>query len=235
MLEVTLRTLVALDCMRAIAAEVPEALLGAGTVLSAADLDAAAKAGAVFAISPGASPALLEAARTSPIPFLPAVMTPSDVITAMDAGFDTFKLFPAAQAGGMAMLKAAPFPQARFCPTGGIDAPAPRPPGAAQRGLRAARGCARPSWCAPATGTPSPPWPAPPRRCVRPPRYGPKPPHPCPITTVSPHDPTKFHQDPVHAGPGQCQAGDHPRAGRGRRRRVSGSTSATAATSSTAS
>ncbi|MCP5241573.1 MAG: bifunctional 4-hydroxy-2-oxoglutarate aldolase/2-dehydro-3-deoxy-phosphogluconate aldolase [Zoogloeaceae bacterium] len=123
-LEVTLRTPVALDCMRAIAAEVPEALLGAGTVLSAADLDAAAKAGAVFAISPGASPALLEAARTSPIPFLPAVMTPSDVITAMDAGFDTFKLFPAAQAGGMAMLKAmgGPFPQARFCPTGGIDA-----------------------------------------------------------------------------------------------------------------
>ena len=123
-LEVTLRTPVALDCMRAIAAEVPEALLGAGTVLSAADLDAAAKAGAVFAISPGASPALLEAARNSPIPFLPAVMTPSDVITAMDAGFDTFKLFPAAQAGGMAMLKAmgGPFPQARFCPTGGIDA-----------------------------------------------------------------------------------------------------------------
>ncbi|MCP5233992.1 MAG: bifunctional 4-hydroxy-2-oxoglutarate aldolase/2-dehydro-3-deoxy-phosphogluconate aldolase [Zoogloeaceae bacterium] len=123
-LEVTLRTPVALECMRAIAAEVPEALLGAGTVLSAADLDAAAKAGAVFAISPGASPALLEAARTSPIPFLPAVMTPSDVITAMDAGFDTFKLFPAAQAGGMAMLKAmgGPFPQARFCPTGGIDA-----------------------------------------------------------------------------------------------------------------
>ena len=67
-LEVTLRTPVALDCMRAIAAEVPEALLGAGTVLSAADLDAAAKAGAVFAISPGASPALLQAARTSPIP-----------------------------------------------------------------------------------------------------------------------------------------------------------------------
>ncbi|MBX3686377.1 MAG: bifunctional 4-hydroxy-2-oxoglutarate aldolase/2-dehydro-3-deoxy-phosphogluconate aldolase [Rhodocyclaceae bacterium] len=123
-LEVTLRTPVALECMRAIAAEVPEALLGAGTVLSAADLDAAAKAGAVFAISPGASPALLEAARNSPIPFLPAVMTPSDVITAMDAGFDTFKLFPAAQAGGMAMLKAmgGPFPQARFCPTGGIDA-----------------------------------------------------------------------------------------------------------------
>jgi len=122
-LEVTLRTPVALDCMRAIAAEVPEAVLGAGTVLSAADLDAAADAGAVFAISPGASPKLLEAARSAPIPFLPGVMTPSDVITGIDAGLDTFKLFPAAQAGGMAMLKAmaGPFPHVRFCPTGGID------------------------------------------------------------------------------------------------------------------
>ncbi len=123
-LEVTLRTSVALDCMRAIAAEVPDALLGAGTVLTPADLDAAAKAGATFAISPGASPALLDAARNGPIPFLPGVMTPSDVMTAMDTGLDTFKLFPAAQAGGMGMLKAlgGPFPQLRFCPTGGIDA-----------------------------------------------------------------------------------------------------------------
>ena len=123
-LEVTLRTSVALDCMRAIAAEVPDALLGAGTVLTPADLDAAAKAGATFAISPGASPALLDAAHNGPIPFLPGVMTPSDVMTAMDTGLDTFKLFPAAQAGGMGMLKAlgGPFPQLRFCPTGGIDA-----------------------------------------------------------------------------------------------------------------
>ena len=123
-LEVTLRTSVALDCMRAIAAEVPDALLGAGTVLTPADLDAAAKAGATFAISPGASPALLDAARNGPIPFLPGVMTPSDVMTAMDTGLNTFKLFPAAQAGGMGMLKAlgGPFPQLRFCPTGGIDA-----------------------------------------------------------------------------------------------------------------
>lgn len=122
-LEVTLRTPVALDCMRAIADEVPDALLGAGTVANPADLDAAAKAGATFAISPGASPALLDAARSAPIPFLPGVMTPSDVITAMDTGLDTFKLFPAAQAGGIGMLKAlaGPFPQLRFCPTGGID------------------------------------------------------------------------------------------------------------------
>ena len=122
-LEVTLRTPVALDCMRAIVDEVPDALLGAGTVANPADLDAAAKAGATFAISPGASPALLDAARSAPIPFLPGVMTPSDVITAMDTGLDTFKLFPAAQAGGIGMLKAlaGPFPQLRFCPTGGID------------------------------------------------------------------------------------------------------------------
>lgn len=122
-LEITLRTAVALECIRAIAAEVPDAILGAGTVASPADLDAAAKAGATFAISPGASPELLAAARSAPIPFLPGVMTPSDVITAMATGLDTFKLFPAAQAGGIGMLKAlaGPFPDLRFCPTGGID------------------------------------------------------------------------------------------------------------------
>lgn len=122
-LEVTLRTAVALECIRAIATEVPDAILGAGTVASPADLEAAAKAGATFAISPGASPELLDAARSAPIPFLPGVMTPSDVITAMATGLDTFKLFPAAQAGGIGMLKAlaGPFPDLRFCPTGGID------------------------------------------------------------------------------------------------------------------
>lgn len=123
-LEVTLRTAAALDSIRAIAAEVPDALVGAGTVLSAADLDAAAAAGARFAVSPGASAALLAAAHAAPIPLLPGVMTPSDVIAGLDAGLDTFKLFPAAQAGGLGMLKAlgGPFPQVLFCPTGGIDA-----------------------------------------------------------------------------------------------------------------
>ncbi|WP_349251934.1 bifunctional 4-hydroxy-2-oxoglutarate aldolase/2-dehydro-3-deoxy-phosphogluconate aldolase [Azoarcus sp. L1K30] len=123
-LEVTLRTAAALDSIRAIAAEVPDALVGAGTVLSAADLDAAATAGARFAVSPGASTALLEAAHAASIPLLPGVMSPSDVIAGLDAGMDTFKLFPAAQAGGLGMLKAlgGPFPQVLFCPTGGIDA-----------------------------------------------------------------------------------------------------------------
>lgn len=122
-LEVTLRTPAALDSIRAIAAEVPDAILGAGTVVTPADLDAAAKAGAVFAVSPGASPDLLRAGREAAIPLLPGVMTPSDVINALSAGYTAMKLFPAAQAGGLGMLKAlsGPFPQIRFCPTGGID------------------------------------------------------------------------------------------------------------------
>jgi len=122
-LEVTLRTPAALESIRAIAHEVPDAILGAGTVVSPADLDAAAKAGAVFAVSPGASPELLRAGREAAIPLLPGVMTPSDVINALSAGYTAMKLFPAAQAGGMGMLKAlsGPFPQVRFCPTGGID------------------------------------------------------------------------------------------------------------------
>lgn len=122
-LEVTLRTPAALESIRAIAAEVPDAILGAGTVVTPADLDAAAKAGAVFAVSPGASPDLLRAGREAAIPLLPGVMTPSDVINALAAGYTAMKLFPAAQAGGLGMLKAlsGPFPQVRFCPTGSID------------------------------------------------------------------------------------------------------------------
>ncbi|QDF97197.1 keto-deoxy-phosphogluconate aldolase [Azoarcus sp. DD4] len=123
-LEVTLRTAAALDSIRAIRAEVPDAIVGAGTVVTPADLDAAAQAGATFAVSPGASAELLRAGRESAIPLLPGVMTPSDVINALAAGYTAMKLFPAAQAGGIGMLKAlaGPFPQARFCPTGGIDA-----------------------------------------------------------------------------------------------------------------
>lgn len=122
-LEVTLRTAAALDSIRAIVAEVPEALVGVGTIVSPADLDAARAAGARFGVSPGANAELLAAARDSGLPFLPGVMTPSDVINAVAAGFDTLKLFPAKQAGGIGMLKAlgGPFPQLRFCPTGGID------------------------------------------------------------------------------------------------------------------
>ena len=122
LLEVTLRTPVALDCVRAIRAEVPEAVVGVGTIVTPADLEESIEAGAAFGVSPGASAALLRAAAASPLPFVPGVMTPSDVINAIDAGFHTMKLFPAAQAGGLEMLKAlgGPFPHARFCPTGGV-------------------------------------------------------------------------------------------------------------------
>jgi 2-dehydro-3-deoxyphosphogluconate aldolase/(4S)-4-hydroxy-2-oxoglutarate aldolase len=122
LLEVTLRTPVALECVRAIAAEVPEAVVGVGTITTPADLEASVRAGAVFGVSPGASASLLKAAAAGPLPFVPGVMTPSDVINAVESGFNTLKLFPAAQAGGLEMLKAlgGPFPQVRFCPTGGV-------------------------------------------------------------------------------------------------------------------
>ena len=123
-IEITLRTAAALEAVRAIAAEVPEAIPGVGTVLTAADLAAAETAGAKFAISPGATPRLLEAARGSGLPYLPAIATASELMAALEAGFATCKFFPAAELGGPAALKAlgGPFPGARFCPTGGIDA-----------------------------------------------------------------------------------------------------------------
>jgi 2-dehydro-3-deoxyphosphogluconate aldolase / (4S)-4-hydroxy-2-oxoglutarate aldolase len=122
-MEVTLRTPAALAAIEAIAREVPEMALGAGTVLSSADLHAAAEAGASFAVSPGATPVLLAAAAASPMPYLPAVATASELMLAMQAGYRSFKLFPASAAGGPALLAAlaGPFPQARFCPTGGIS------------------------------------------------------------------------------------------------------------------
>jgi 2-dehydro-3-deoxyphosphogluconate aldolase/(4S)-4-hydroxy-2-oxoglutarate aldolase len=121
-IEVTLRTAAALKAIEAIARHVPEIAVGAGTVLSAEDLQAAAGAGAKFAISPGITPALLSAAESVTIPYLPAVATPSELMLGLAAGYRFFKFFPAAPAGGIAMLKSfwAPFPQAKFCPTGGI-------------------------------------------------------------------------------------------------------------------
>jgi len=120
--EITLRTPAALAAIAAIARQVPEIAVGAGTVLSAEDMRAAASAGATFAISPGATPALLSAAASAPIPYLPAVATASELMEGLAAGHHCFKFFPAGPAGGIAMLKAfaGPFPQARFCPTGGI-------------------------------------------------------------------------------------------------------------------
>lgn len=123
-IEVTLRTSQALKAIEAIAAGVPEICVGAGTVLSQQDLSLAANAGATFAISPGATRELLETGAEFRIPYLPAVATASDLMCALAAGYGYFKLFPANVAGGAGALKAfsGPFPEARFCPTGGITA-----------------------------------------------------------------------------------------------------------------
>jgi len=123
-LEVTLRTPAALEAIRAMAREVEGAIVGVGTISNAADFEQALAAGARFGVSPGLTPALIEAARASSLPLLPGVMTPSDVIAARAAGFSALKLFPAQQAGGIGMLKAlgGPFPDVVFCPTGGVTA-----------------------------------------------------------------------------------------------------------------
>jgi 2-dehydro-3-deoxyphosphogluconate aldolase/(4S)-4-hydroxy-2-oxoglutarate aldolase len=123
-LEVTLRSNVALEAVARIVREVPQAIVGAGTVLGATQLDEVASAGAAFAISPGATDALYAAAANSPIAWIPAVATASDIMRGLDRGHQRFKFFPAESAGGVAALKsfAGPFPQVKFCPTGGIDA-----------------------------------------------------------------------------------------------------------------
>ena len=123
-LEVTLRTPVALQAIAAIARHVDEAIVGVGTLTTVEDFRLSIEAGARFGVSPGLTPALVAAARDSGLPLLPGVMTPSDVIAARTAGFTELKLFPAQQAGGVGMLKAmaGPFPDVTFCPTGGITA-----------------------------------------------------------------------------------------------------------------
>lgn len=122
MLEVTLRTPQALACMEAIAKEVPEAVVGAGTVRSAADAAAAAKAGAQFAVSPGYTRAVGQACRDNGLSLLPGVATGSEIMMAQEDGHTELKFFPAMQAGGPAMLKAwaGPFFDVKFCPTGGV-------------------------------------------------------------------------------------------------------------------
>ena len=120
MLEVTLRTPAAIGAIRRISAEVEGAVVGAGTVLTARDLDLAVDAGARFAVSPGLGEG---SGPDGPIPLLPGVATATEVMAALAAGFEYLKFFPAVPAGGVAMLKAfAPvFPKARFCPTGGVS------------------------------------------------------------------------------------------------------------------
>jgi len=124
MLEVTLRTSQALACIEAIAKEVPEAIVGAGTVRNAADAKAAANAGAKFAVSPGYTPSVGQACRDVGLSLLPGVATGSEIMMAQEDGYTELKFFPAMQAGGSAMLKAwgGPFFDVRFCPTGGVTA-----------------------------------------------------------------------------------------------------------------
>jgi 2-dehydro-3-deoxyphosphogluconate aldolase/(4S)-4-hydroxy-2-oxoglutarate aldolase len=123
-LEVTLRSPAALEAITAMRRAVPDALVGAGTVVTVEQLSAAVAAGSQFLVSPGFSSALGSAARASGVPLLPGIATPTELIAALDAGFETVKFFPAEQVGGVPMLKAlhAPFPGVMFCPTGGISA-----------------------------------------------------------------------------------------------------------------
>jgi 2-dehydro-3-deoxyphosphogluconate aldolase/(4S)-4-hydroxy-2-oxoglutarate aldolase len=123
-LEITLRTAAALEAIRAVAAEVPEAIVGAGTVLDPAQLDQVQRAGACFAVSPGCTETLARAARSSGIPFLPGVQTVSEAMALRELGFEILKFFPADAAGGLTWIKAvgAPLSGVRFCPTGGITA-----------------------------------------------------------------------------------------------------------------
>ena len=123
MLEVTLRTPQALACIEAIAKAVPQAVVGAGTLRSKADAQAAANAGARFAVSPGYTSALGAACRDLGLPLLPGVATGGEIMAAQEDGFSALKFFPALQAGGSAMLKAwsGPFFDVKFCPTGGIS------------------------------------------------------------------------------------------------------------------
>lgn len=123
-IELTLRTPAALDAIRAIADEVPEILVGAGTITRPGHVKLAADAGARFLVSPGTTGSLLHAMQDSGLPFLPGVATLSEVLAALEAGCTELKFFPAEASGGTAFLKAAagPVPAARFCPTGGITA-----------------------------------------------------------------------------------------------------------------
>jgi len=122
-IEVTLRTAAALEAVRAIAAEVEGAVVGVGTVLGEADLLAAYDAGARFAVSPGATARLLDAAEQIPLPLLPGAATASEAMALLERGYRHLKFFPAVPAGGARLLAAwaGPLPQLRFCPTGGIS------------------------------------------------------------------------------------------------------------------
>ena len=145
-IELTLRTPAALDAIRAISAEVPEILVGAGTVVTPGQAKQALDAGAGFLVSPGSTPALLSAMAETGLPFLPGTSTVSEVLAALELGLTELKFFPAEAAGGAAYLRsvAGPVPTARFCPTGGIT-PASAPDYLALPNV----GCVGGSWLTP--------------------------------------------------------------------------------------
>jgi 2-dehydro-3-deoxyphosphogluconate aldolase/(4S)-4-hydroxy-2-oxoglutarate aldolase len=122
-IEITLRTEAALESIRAVLSEVPDMLVAAGTVNTPGELELVQGAGVELALSPGATPALLKAAADSGLDFIPGVASASEIMTGMEHGFDLFKLFPAVALGGLDMLRSlgGPFPQVRFCPTGGLN------------------------------------------------------------------------------------------------------------------
>ncbi|MEU1655036.1 bifunctional 4-hydroxy-2-oxoglutarate aldolase/2-dehydro-3-deoxy-phosphogluconate aldolase [Streptomyces griseofuscus] len=153
--EVTLRTPAALEAIRAIAEEVPEAVVGAGTVITPGQVAAAVAAGARFLVSPGWTEGLLAAMRGCGVPFLPGVSTTSEVVALLEHGVREMKFFPAQAAGGTAYLRslAGPLPQARFCPTGGIG------PGNAAEYLALPNvGCVGGSWMVPADAVAAGDW-----------------------------------------------------------------------------
>jgi 2-dehydro-3-deoxyphosphogluconate aldolase/(4S)-4-hydroxy-2-oxoglutarate aldolase len=122
-LEVTFRTRAAPDVIRAMRDAVPDAVIGAGTLLTPADVSAAVAAGAAFGVSPGATPALMDAAAAAGLPMLPGAATASEMMAFMEMGIEVMKFFPAGPAGGVPYLKAiaGPLPQVAFCPTGGVS------------------------------------------------------------------------------------------------------------------
>lgn len=146
-IEVTLRTEGALRAVERIAAEVPEAVIGAGTIRTGADVDAAVKAGARFLVSPGTTPSLLDAMHDSGVPYLPGAATASEVLALAERGLTELKFFPAEAAGGLPYLKAlaGPLADVRFCPTGGV-----KPSTAAAYLALSNVGCVGGSWLTPA-------------------------------------------------------------------------------------
>ncbi len=122
-LEITLRTAPALEAIKAIKESVPDAIVGAGTIINVETLQASIEAGAEFIVTPGSTPAIIDAAQAAGIPILPGVNTPSEAMALLEKGITEMKFFPAEAAGGIPMLKsiAGPLPQIQFCPTGGVN------------------------------------------------------------------------------------------------------------------